>query len=137
MISETDDGFCDIDPCPHHSVCGAAIFFANNPMMVPRSLFTKVIMHIVTLCSCCSTAVSTLVRNTNNTSSADMSEDLRFQTNARWTDATYWPFQTSRTCTVWLAIDDADEENAAMQFVSGSHRAALPWYALWLWRSRL
>lgn len=50
----------------------------------------------------------------------------------RWTDATYWPFQTSRTCTVWLAIDDADEENAAMQFVSGSHRAALPWYALQL-----
>ena len=42
-------------------------------------------------------------------------------------DATYWPFATSRTCTVWLAIDDADEENAAMEFVSGSHRKAIPW----------
>jgi hypothetical protein len=42
-------------------------------------------------------------------------------------DATYWPFQTSRTCTVWLAIDDADEENAAMSFLSGSHTQALPW----------
>ena len=27
----------------------------------------------------------------------------------------------ARTVTVWLAIDDADEENAAMRFIPGSH----------------
>ena len=37
-------------------------------------------------------------------------------------DASYWPFNMSRTVTVWLAIDDVDEENAAMQFVPGTHR---------------
>ena len=36
-------------------------------------------------------------------------------------DASYWPFDKSRTVTVWLAIDDADEENAAMQFIPGTH----------------
>ena len=37
-------------------------------------------------------------------------------------DASYWPFEKSRTVTVWLAIDDADEDNAAMQFIPGTHR---------------
>lgn len=37
-------------------------------------------------------------------------------------DAIYWPLTPSRSVTVWLAIDDADEENAAMQFIPGSHR---------------
>jgi hypothetical protein len=37
-------------------------------------------------------------------------------------DAAYWPFTTARTVTAWLAIDDADEENAAMQFIPGTHR---------------
>lgn len=37
-------------------------------------------------------------------------------------DASYWPFDKSRTVTVWLAIDDADPENAAMQFIPGTHR---------------
>ena len=37
-------------------------------------------------------------------------------------DAAYWPFETARTVTVWLAVDDADEENAAMQFIPGTHR---------------
>ncbi|MCE9616147.1 MAG: phytanoyl-CoA dioxygenase family protein [Lentisphaerae bacterium] len=37
-------------------------------------------------------------------------------------DASYWPFDKSRTVTVWLAIDDADAENAAMQFIPGTHR---------------
>ena len=36
-------------------------------------------------------------------------------------DAVYWPFTSTRTLTVWLAIDDADDENAAMHFVPGSH----------------
>lgn len=37
-------------------------------------------------------------------------------------DAVYWPLTPSKTVTVWLAIDDADESNAAIQFVPGSHR---------------
>lgn len=37
-------------------------------------------------------------------------------------DASYWPLSPSRTVTVWLAIDDADRENACMQFLAGSHR---------------
>jgi non-heme Fe2+,alpha-ketoglutarate-dependent halogenase len=42
-------------------------------------------------------------------------------------DGAYWPITPSRTVTAWLALDDADEENAAMQFVRGSHLGgALP-----------
>ena len=37
-------------------------------------------------------------------------------------DASYWPLTPSKTVTVWLAIDDVDEENGAMQFIPGSHR---------------
>jgi non-heme Fe2+,alpha-ketoglutarate-dependent halogenase len=29
-------------------------------------------------------------------------------------DASYWPLTPSKTVTVWLAIDDADEDNACM-----------------------
>jgi ectoine hydroxylase-related dioxygenase (phytanoyl-CoA dioxygenase family) len=36
-------------------------------------------------------------------------------------DASYWPLTPTKTCTVWLAIDDADPENANMQFLAGSH----------------
>jgi hypothetical protein len=36
-------------------------------------------------------------------------------------DGSYWPISPSQTVTVWLALDDANEENAAMQFVPGSH----------------
>ncbi|MBB6430775.1 phytanoyl-CoA dioxygenase family protein [Algisphaera agarilytica] len=36
-------------------------------------------------------------------------------------DASYWPFEKSRTVTVWLAIDDADEENAAMKVIPRTH----------------
>jgi len=36
-------------------------------------------------------------------------------------DASYWPLSPSKALTVWLAIDDADEENACMKFVAGSH----------------
>jgi ectoine hydroxylase-related dioxygenase (phytanoyl-CoA dioxygenase family) len=38
-------------------------------------------------------------------------------------DASYWPLTPSKTVTVWLAIDDADRENACMQFLPGSHLA--------------
>jgi len=36
-------------------------------------------------------------------------------------DASYWPLTPSKTVTVWLAIDDADLENGAMQVIPGSH----------------
>ena len=36
-------------------------------------------------------------------------------------DASYWPLTPSKAVTCWLAIDDADVENACMRFVSGSH----------------
>ena len=36
-------------------------------------------------------------------------------------DASYWPLTPSKTVTVWLAIDDADVENACMRFVPASH----------------
>jgi non-haem Fe2+, alpha-ketoglutarate-dependent halogenase len=36
-------------------------------------------------------------------------------------DASYWPLTPSKAVTVWLAIDDADVENAAMRFIPGSH----------------
>ena len=38
-------------------------------------------------------------------------------------DASYWPLSPSRAVTVWLAIDDADRENACMKFISGSHHS--------------
>lgn len=43
-------------------------------------------------------------------------------------DASYWPFTPARTVTIWLAIDDADPENAAMQFLPRTHtRGPLEW----------
>lgn len=36
-------------------------------------------------------------------------------------DASYWPLTPTKAVTVWLAIDDADPENACMRFIKGSH----------------
>tara|TARA_B100002052_G_scaffold242814_1_gene227780 strand:- start:5298 stop:6176 length:879 start_codon:yes stop_codon:yes gene_type:complete len=36
-------------------------------------------------------------------------------------DANYWPFTPTKSLTIWLAVDDVDEGNAAMRFVPGSH----------------
>ena len=42
-------------------------------------------------------------------------------------DASFWSLSPARTVTVWLAIDDTDEENAAMRFIPGTHSmGALP-----------
>ncbi|MBA2481309.1 MAG: phytanoyl-CoA dioxygenase family protein [Planctomycetes bacterium] len=42
-------------------------------------------------------------------------------------DAPFWPLSPTRTVTVWLAIDDVDAENGAMQVIPGSHRhGAIP-----------
>jgi hypothetical protein len=35
-------------------------------------------------------------------------------------DASYWPLTPSKAVTVWLAIDDADVENACMRYIPGS-----------------
>ena len=40
-------------------------------------------------------------------------------------DAYYWPMKPQHSVTVWLAYDDVDEENGAMQLIPGSHRAGL------------
>ena len=37
-------------------------------------------------------------------------------------DASFWMLSPARTVTVWLAIDDADEDNSAMRFIPGTHR---------------
>jgi non-heme Fe2+,alpha-ketoglutarate-dependent halogenase len=36
-------------------------------------------------------------------------------------DSSYWPLTPSKAITVWLAVDDADTENACMRFITGSH----------------
>ncbi|MEM1388256.1 MAG: phytanoyl-CoA dioxygenase family protein [Pseudomonadota bacterium] len=36
-------------------------------------------------------------------------------------DAAFWRLSPARTVTVWLAIDDVDEENAAMMFIPKTH----------------
>lgn len=43
-------------------------------------------------------------------------------------DASHWPLTPARTVTVWLAIDAAEVENAAMMFLPGTHtRGHLKW----------
>lgn len=43
-------------------------------------------------------------------------------------DASYWPLTPARTVTVWLAIDEADRDNAAMMFLPGTHKVGhLEW----------
>ena len=37
-------------------------------------------------------------------------------------DGQYWPIKPLATCTVWLAVDDANEENGCLKFIRGSHR---------------
>jgi len=36
-------------------------------------------------------------------------------------DASYWKLSPARTVTVWLAIDDANDENSAMRFIPRTH----------------
>lgn len=45
-------------------------------------------------------------------------------------DASFWHLSPTRTVTVWLAIDDADEDNAAMRFIPRTHdKGPLEWRA--------
>lgn len=36
-------------------------------------------------------------------------------------DASYWPLTPSKTVSLWLAIDDAEVENACMRYLPGTH----------------
>ena len=46
--------------------------------------------------------------------------------NVAWhQDASYWPLTPTKTVTAWLAIDDAERENACMRFLPRSHREGL------------
>jgi len=38
-------------------------------------------------------------------------------------DGHFWPIAPLATATLWLAIDDVDEENSAMLYVPGSHKS--------------
>lgn len=40
-------------------------------------------------------------------------------------DTYYWPLEPKISTTVWLAFEDADEENGAMKVIPGSHSAGL------------
>ncbi len=37
-------------------------------------------------------------------------------------DGEYWPVRPLASCTVWLAVDEVDASNGAMQVIPGSHR---------------
>lgn len=45
-------------------------------------------------------------------------------------DSSYWPLTPSMAVTAWLAIDDANVENACMRYIPGSHRLGHLTYAL-------
>lgn len=36
-------------------------------------------------------------------------------------DGQYWPIRPLATCSLWIALDEVDEENGAMRYVPGSH----------------
>ena len=40
-------------------------------------------------------------------------------------DAYYWPMTPQNSVTAWLAFDDVDKENGAMQIIPGSHQHGL------------
>jgi len=40
-------------------------------------------------------------------------------------DTYYWPVEPKISATVWLALEDVDEQNAAMQVIPGSHKVGL------------
>ena len=40
-------------------------------------------------------------------------------------DTYYWPLEPKISATIWVAFEDVDESNAAMQVIPGSHRAGL------------
>ncbi len=39
-------------------------------------------------------------------------------------DGEYWPIQPLATCTVWIAVDAANEANGCLRYIPGSHKKA-------------
>ena len=39
-------------------------------------------------------------------------------------DGEYWPIRPLATCTVWVAVDDANRENGCLRIIKGSHKDA-------------
>ena len=37
-------------------------------------------------------------------------------------DGEYWPIRPLATCSVWIAVDDSNEQNGCLQFIPGSHK---------------
>ena len=37
-------------------------------------------------------------------------------------DGQYWPIRPLATCSVWLAVDDSNEENGCLKYMPGSHK---------------
>lgn len=37
-------------------------------------------------------------------------------------DGEYWPIRPLATCTVWIAVDEATEENGCLKYIPGSHK---------------
>ena len=72
--------------------------------------------HPSTTCRTCSARTWSAGGRTSSASSPGTSRRVSWHQ-----DASYWPLTPSRTVTVWLAIDDADEENGAMAVVPRSH----------------
>ena len=54
--------------------------------------------------------------------SAILSKKARDPRRVPWhQDAAFWHLSPARTVTVWLAVDDVDEENSAMMFIPQTH----------------
>lgn len=37
-------------------------------------------------------------------------------------DVPYWPVRGDQVCTLWLALDEVDKDNGAVEYIKGSHR---------------
>lgn len=42
-------------------------------------------------------------------------------------DGQYWPIKPLATCSVWIALDDSDQENGCLRYIPGSHHARTLW----------
>ena len=42
-------------------------------------------------------------------------------------DGQYWPIKPLATCSVWVALDDSNQENGCLRYIPGSHRPKKLW----------
>jgi len=55
--------------------------------------------------------------------SSFFAKPARVGTRTPWhQDGEYWAMRPLATCTVWMAIDDANPENGCLRFIPGSHK---------------